>query len=41
MATQFKDFETMIEHFYHWESTTPDKPFLRQPKGESWKTLNY
>ena len=41
MATQFKDFETMIEHFYHWESTTPDNTFLRQPEGNSWKTLTF
>lgn len=32
---------TLIERFYHWESTTPDRLFLRQPKGDSWHTLSY
>ncbi len=32
---------TVIERFYHWEKTTPDKVFLRQPKGKHWKTLTY
>jgi len=32
---------TIIERFYHWEETTPDKVFLRQPKGDSWKELTY
>jgi len=33
--------ESMIERFYHWERTTPDKVFLRQPKGESWKDITW
>ena len=41
MATNYKDFETMIEHFYHWESTTPNNTFLRQPFGDSWKTMTF
>ena len=36
-----EEYKTIIEHFYHWESTTPDKVFLRQPKGDNWKTLTY
>jgi len=32
---------TVIERFYHWETTTPDKVFLRQPKGDSWKELTF
>ncbi len=32
---------TLIERFYHWESTTPNAIFLRQPKGAHWKTLSY
>ncbi len=32
---------TVIERFYHWEETTPDKTFLRQPKGGNWKTITY
>lgn len=35
------DLPTVIERFYHWETTTPDKVFLRQPKGDSWKELTY
>jgi len=31
----------LIERFYHWESTTPDKVFLRQPKGENWKDITF
>ena len=34
-------FETIIERFYHWEKTTPDKVFLRQPKGDSWKDITW
>lgn len=41
MANLFKDFGTLIEYFYHWESTTPDKIFLRQPYGTTWKTMTY
>lgn len=41
MSTQSKNFDTLIEYFYHWESTTPDKIFLRQPYGSTWKTLTY
>jgi len=33
--------KSIIEHFYHWEETTPQNVFLRQPKGDSWKTLTY
>ncbi len=32
---------TVIERFYHWESTTPNKVFLRQPKGSDWKEITY
>ena len=35
------EYKTIIGHFYHWESTTPDKVFLRQPKGETWTSLTY
>lgn len=41
MSNQSKNFDTLIEYFYHWESTTPDKIFLRQPYGSTWKTLTY
>lgn len=32
---------TVIERFYHWEETTPDTVFLRQPKGSEWKEITY
>lgn len=27
--------------FYHWEKTTPDKPFLRQPFGDQWEIYTW
>lgn len=33
--------KTPVEYFYHWEKTTPDNVFLRQPFGKTWKTLTY
>jgi len=36
-----ENMPTVIERFYHWEKTTPEKVFLRQPKGKNWKTLTY
>lgn len=41
MAKAYPTFSTMIEFFYHWESTTPDDIFLRQPKGAIWKTMTF
>ncbi len=32
---------TLIEYFYHWEKTTPDKIFLRQPFGDSWRDFTW
>ena len=36
-----KNLKSHLENFYHWETTTPDSVFLRQPYGETWKTLTY
>ena len=33
--------KTSLEYFYHWEKNTPNKIFLRQPKGDKWHTLTY
>jgi len=33
--------ESMIERFYHWERTTPEKTFMRQPKGDNWKEITW
>ena len=30
-----------LEYFYHWENNDPDRIFLKQPKGDQWKTLTY
>ena len=35
------EYKTIIEHFYHWEKNTPNKIFLRQPKGDTWTTMPY
>ena len=32
---------TLIERFYHWEKTTPEKVFLRQPKGDQWDEMTF
>lgn len=42
--TKFPDvhsLKTMVEKFYHWEKTTPDKVFLRQPYGKTWKEYTF
>jgi long-chain acyl-CoA synthetase len=37
----FQHLKTPIENFYHWERTTPDAIFLRQPFGKEWKSYSY
>jgi len=32
---------TPLEAFYHWESSTPDSPFLRQPIDDKWNVYSY
>jgi long-chain acyl-CoA synthetase len=32
---------TPLDFFYHWESQTPDQPFLRQPLNGEWKIYSY
>ena len=36
-----KDLKSPLDFFYLWEKTKPDEVFLRQPKGDNWKTLTY
>jgi long-chain acyl-CoA synthetase len=36
-----EQLKSVIEYFYESESTTPDKIFLRQPKGDQWIELTY
>ncbi|MEY3342788.1 MAG: hypothetical protein RL090_472 [Bacteroidota bacterium] len=33
--------KTPVEYFYHWVEYKPDEPFLRQPKGDTWKVYTY
>jgi long-chain acyl-CoA synthetase len=33
--------KSMIEKFYHWEKTIPNKVFLRQPYGNTWKEYTF
>jgi len=33
--------KTMLDDFYGWEAKQPDAPFLRQPYGETWKTITW
>jgi long-chain acyl-CoA synthetase len=35
------NFSTPLEHFAHWETTTPNHPFLRQPIDGQWKVYTY
>lgn len=35
------NLKSLVEYFYHWEQTTPDKPFLRQPHGDEWTVVSY
>lgn len=35
------DYNSLPEYFYHWVKEKPDFPFLKQPKGDIWKTLTY
>jgi long-chain acyl-CoA synthetase len=35
------DLRTPLDDFLHWEKTTPDAVFLRQPYGREWHTFTY
>ncbi len=37
----FPNYNSLPEYFYHWVKEKPDFPFLKQPKGNLWKTLTY
>ncbi len=41
MTESAQHIPTLIERFYRWEKTTPNKVFLRQPKGDTWHTLTF
>jgi long-chain acyl-CoA synthetase len=33
--------KSALEMLYHWEKTTPDRIFLRQPRGDSWREYTW
>lgn len=35
------DLRTPLDDFLHWEKTTPDAVFLRQPYGREWHSFTY
>ena len=41
MSKENESTKTLIEYFYKWEKETPNKVFMRQPKGDQWHTLTY
>ena len=41
MSQKSPTHPTVIEKFYEWELTTPNKVFLRQPKGDIWNNYTY
>jgi len=41
MSNTNENLKPLITHFYHWEKVQPNIVFLRQPKGDTWKTLTY
>jgi len=41
MTEPTQSIPTVIERFYHWEKTTPNNVYLRQPKGANWKEVTY
>ncbi|MFN3489320.1 MAG: AMP-binding protein, partial [Emticicia sp.] len=33
--------KTLLEYFYHWEATTPENTYLRQPFGDDFKDFTF
>ena len=33
--------QPLLSYFYHWEESTPDQPFLRQPVGDKWEEMSW
>ena len=33
--------QPLLQFFYDWEASQPDAPFLRQPSGNTWKTISW
>jgi len=41
MQNRDPELRTTLDYFYHWEAVRPDAPFLRQPSGDTWKTITW
>ncbi|MEM6320052.1 MAG: AMP-binding protein [Bacteroidota bacterium] len=41
MKSIHENLETLPGMFYHWEKTTPNNVFLRQPSGDIWTTYTF
>lgn len=41
MSDLYKDLKTHLEYFYDYEQNHPNRLFLRQPFGDTWKTMTY
>ncbi|MCU0326606.1 MAG: AMP-binding protein [Spirosomaceae bacterium] len=33
--------QSLVDYFYHWEATTPDKVYLRQPFGDTFRDFTW
>lgn len=38
---EFSPNKSLVDYFYHWEATTPDKVYLRQPFGDSFRDFTW
>jgi len=36
-----KNVKTLLDYFHQWEKKTPEKAFLKQPFGKTWKTYSW
>ncbi|MEZ4955125.1 MAG: AMP-binding protein [Saprospiraceae bacterium] len=40
-GNQYENLRTQLEYFYQWEKERPNQVFLRQPFGDTWKTVTF
>lgn len=38
---EFSPNKTLLDYFYHWEKTTPEKIYLKQPFGETFRDFTW
>ncbi|WP_026999546.1 AMP-binding protein [Eisenibacter elegans] len=41
LKTTQNKVKPLVSYFYHWEKTIPQKPYLRQPYGDTWKEYTW